>query len=98
MWHEMLKLKWLLSSQLFKEQFPVHFAEVIEALPLQEYMNPTSGLLNLAVYLGAQGSAKHDLGPYVYLSYGCGDEQSDFVTKLCYDSYDVVCYLPCTYL
>ncbi|KAI9121161.1 hypothetical protein K1719_008194 [Acacia pycnantha] len=42
MWHDMLKLKWLLSSQLFKEWFPAHFAD------------------------------------------------SDFVTKLSYDSYDVV--------
>ncbi|KAF7803570.1 lysine-specific demethylase JMJ25-like [Senna tora] len=88
-WHEMLKLNGWLSSQLFKEEFPAHFAAVIDALPLQEYMNPTSGILNLAVNL-AQGSRKHELGPYVHLSYASGDEQSDFATKLCYDSYDVV--------
>ena len=92
MWREMLKLKWLLSSQLFKEWFPTHFAEVLDALPLQEYMNPTSGFLNLAINL-AQGSAKHDLGPFFYISYSCGDEQTDFATKLSYDSYDVVCCL-----
>ncbi|KAK4252742.1 hypothetical protein QN277_014351 [Acacia crassicarpa] len=88
-WHEMLKLKGWLSSQLFKEQFPTHFAQVIAALPLQEYMNPMSGILNLAANL-PQGSAKHDIGPFVYMSYGCADEQVDSVTKLCYDSYDVV--------
>ncbi|KAK7412261.1 hypothetical protein VNO78_03712 [Psophocarpus tetragonolobus] len=87
--HEMLKLKGWLSSQLFKEQFPAHFAEVIDALPIQEYMHPLSGLLNLAANL-PPGSTKHDIGPYVYISYGCADEEADSVTNLCYDSYDVV--------
>ncbi|XP_028802720.1 lysine-specific demethylase JMJ25 isoform X2 [Neltuma alba] len=88
-WHYMLKLKGWLSSQLFKEQFPTHYYQVIAALPLQEYMNPMSGILNLAANL-PQGSVKHDIGPFVYMSYGCADEQVDSVTKLCYDSYDVV--------
>ncbi|KAK7362966.1 hypothetical protein VNO77_05091 [Canavalia gladiata] len=88
-WHEMLKLKGWLSSQIFKEQFPAHFAEVVDALPVQEYMNPLSGLLNLAANL-PHGSAKHDIGPYVYISYGSADQEADSVTKLCYDSYDVV--------
>ncbi|TKY71613.1 Lysine-specific demethylase JMJ25 [Spatholobus suberectus] len=88
-WHEMLKLKGWLSSQLFKEQFPAHFAEVIDALPIQEYMNPLSGLLNLAANL-PQGSTKHDIGPYVYISYGCAEEEADSVTNLCYNSYDMV--------
>ncbi|XP_054777838.1 lysine-specific demethylase JMJ28 [Prosopis cineraria] len=88
-WHEMLKLKGWLSSQLFKEQFPIHFAQVIDALPLPEYMNPMSGILNLAANL-PQGQARRDIGPFVYMSYGCSDEQADSVTKLCYDSYDVV--------
>ncbi|KAL1331762.1 hypothetical protein HN51_049027 [Arachis hypogaea] len=87
--HEMLKLKGLLSSQLFKEQFPGHFSEVIDALPIQEYMNPMSGLLNLAASLPLQ-STKHDIGPYVHISFGCADKEADSVTKLCYDSYDVV--------
>ncbi|XP_061349368.1 lysine-specific demethylase JMJ28-like [Gastrolobium bilobum] len=87
--HEMLKLKGWLSSQIFKEQFPAHFAEVIDALPVQEYMNPMYGLLNLAANL-PRGSAKHDIGPYVYISYGCADKEADCVTKLSYDSYDVV--------
>lgn len=89
-WHEMLKLKGWLSSQLFKEQFPAHFAEVINALPIQEYMNPSSGLLNLAANL-PQESRKNDIGPYVYISYGCSDDEAESVTNLCYDSYDMVC-------
>lgn len=90
--HEMLKLTGWLSSQIFKEQFPAHFAELIDALPVQEYMNPMSGLLNLAANL-PHGSAKHDIGPYIYISYGSADKEADSVTKLCYDSYDVVCVL-----
>ncbi|XP_020231470.1 lysine-specific demethylase JMJ25 isoform X2 [Cajanus cajan] len=88
-WHEMLKLNGWLSSQIFKEQFPAHFAEVIDALPVQEYMHPLSGPLNLVANL-PHGSAKHDIGPYVYISYGSADKETDSVTKLCYDSYDVV--------
>ncbi|KAK7400466.1 hypothetical protein VNO78_11674 [Psophocarpus tetragonolobus] len=88
-WHEMLKLKGWLSSQIFKEQFPAHFAEVVDALPVQEYMHPLSGLLNLAANL-PHGTGKHDIGPYVYISYGSADKETDSVTKLCYDSYDVV--------
>ncbi|CAJ2678394.1 unnamed protein product [Trifolium pratense] len=88
-WHEMLKLKGWLSSQVFKEEFPAHFSEVIDALPVQEYMNPMSGPLNLAAKL-QHGSVKHDIGPYVYISYGCADIEADSVTKLCCDSYDVV--------
>ncbi|KAJ7946891.1 lysine-specific demethylase JMJ25-like [Quillaja saponaria] len=91
MWQEMLKLKGWLSSHLFQEQFPDHFAEVFHALPLQEYMNPLSGLLNLAAN-SPQGLPKPELGPCVYISYGCADEvvQADSVTRLCYNSYDVV--------
>ncbi|OIV96128.1 hypothetical protein TanjilG_13060 [Lupinus angustifolius] len=87
--HEMLKLKGWLSSQLFKEQFPAYFAEVINALPVRDYMNPVSGLLNLAANL-PKGSSKHDTGPYVYISYDCADKEAVSVTKLYYDSYDVV--------
>jgi lysine-specific demethylase 3 len=88
-WHEMLKLKGWLSSQVFKEEFPAHFSEVIDALPVQEYMNPVSGPLNLAANLPL-GSVKHDIGPYVYISYGSADIDADSVTKLCRDSYDVL--------
>lgn len=88
-WHETLKLNGWLSSQLFKEQFPAHFAEVIGALPLQEYMNPRFGLLNLAANI-PEGRAIHDKGPYVHISYGCADDKAYSVLNLSYDSYDVV--------
>lgn len=90
--HEMLKLNGWLSSELFKKQFPDHFAKVIDALPLQEYMNPRSGLLNLAAYM-PDGSAKHDKGPYVHISYGCTDKEACSVLNLSYEPYDVVCSL-----
>ncbi|KAA8519899.1 hypothetical protein F0562_014191 [Nyssa sinensis] len=91
MWRETLKFKVWLSSHLFQEQFPAHYAEIIHSLPLQEYMNPISGLLNLAVKL-PQEMPKPDLGPCLYISYGGPEElmQADFLTKLCYKSYDMV--------
>lgn len=91
MWNETLKLKGWLSSQLFQEQFAAHYAEIIQALPLPEYMNPTSGLLNVAARM-PQEIQKPDLGPCVYISYGCSEQfvQADSVIKLCYNSYDVV--------
>ncbi|PQM33205.1 hypothetical protein Pyn_14181 [Prunus yedoensis var. nudiflora] len=77
--------------ELFQEQFPAHYAEIIRALPLQEYMNPMSGLLNLAARM-PQEIPKPDIGPCVYISYGCTEQlvQANAVIKLCYDSYDVV--------
>ncbi|XP_057961547.1 lysine-specific demethylase JMJ28 isoform X2 [Malania oleifera] len=91
MWHEMLKLKGWLSSHLFREHFPDHYAETIHGLPLQEYLNPKSGLLNLAVNL-PRGIPEADLGPCIYISYGSSQElvHADSVTKLCYDSHDLV--------
>ncbi|TYK13094.1 lysine-specific demethylase JMJ25 [Cucumis melo var. makuwa] len=89
--NNMLKLKGWLSSHLFQEQFPAHYAEIIRILPLQEYMNPMSGLLNLAAKL-PQEIAKPDMGPCVYLAYGCSEDHVlvDSVSRLCYDSYDVI--------
>lgn len=92
MWNETLKLKGWISSHLFQQQFPAHYAEIIHALPFQEYMNPASGLLNLTARL-PQDIPMPDLGPCVYISYGYSEElvQADSVIKLCYDSYDMVC-------
>lgn len=92
MWNETLKLKGWMSSQLFQQQFPAHYAEIIHALPFQEYMNPASGLLNLAARL-PQEIPIPDLGPCVYISYGCSEQlvKADSVIKLCFDSYDMVC-------
>ena len=88
MHYEMLKLKVLLSSYLFQEQFPDHHAEIIRSLPLQDYL---SGLLNLAAN-SLLDAAKPDLGPRLYISFGSPDNltQADFLTKLCYNSHDMV--------
>ncbi|OMO76630.1 hypothetical protein CCACVL1_15541 [Corchorus capsularis] len=88
---EKLKLKGWLSSHLFQEQFPDHFAEIIRALPFPEYMDPRSGLLNIAARL-PQEIAKPELGPCVSFSYFSGEElvQVNSVTKLHYNSCDVV--------
>ncbi|OMO65023.1 hypothetical protein COLO4_31627 [Corchorus olitorius] len=88
---EKLKLKGWLSSHLFQEQFPDHFAEIIRALPFPEYMDPRSGLLNIAARL-PQEIAKPELGPCVSFSYFSGEElvQVNSVTKLRYNSCDVV--------
>lgn len=88
---QMLKLKAWLSSLLFQEQFPAHYAEIISSLPVQEYMNPKSGLLNLASKL-PQDTTKPDLGPCVYITYNCGENivQNEYITKLRYGTNDVV--------
>ena len=89
---EKLKLKGWLSSHLFQEQFPDHYTEIIQALPLPEYMNPRSGLLNIAAML-PQEIIMPDLGPCVSISYCSGEElvHANSVTKLCYSLCDVVC-------
>ncbi|KAJ6416494.1 hypothetical protein OIU84_002368 [Salix udensis] len=90
-WHEKLKLKGFLSSCLFQEHFPAFYSHVLQALPLPEYMDPISGVLNIAADLG-QETSKPDLGPCLYISYGSGENLShaDSVEKLRYNSYDVV--------
>ncbi|XWS18284.1 hypothetical protein CRYUN_Cryun32bG0030600 [Craigia yunnanensis] len=88
---EKLKLKGWLSSNLFQEQFPDHYTEIIRALPLPEYMDPRSGLLNIAARL-PQEIIKPDQGPCVSISYCSGEElvHAKSVTKLCYGLCDVV--------
>ncbi|XWS12749.1 hypothetical protein CRYUN_Cryun37aG0117100 [Craigia yunnanensis] len=85
-----LKLKGWLSFHLFQEQFPDHYTEIIRALPLPEYMDPRSGLLNIAARL-PQEITKPNLGPCVSISYCSGEElvQAKSVTKLCYGLGDV---------
>ncbi|KAG9133725.1 hypothetical protein Leryth_025325 [Lithospermum erythrorhizon] len=86
-----IKFNAWLSSHLYQEHFPTHYGETLQALPLQEYMNPTSGLLNLAIKLPGE-IAKPELGPCIYISYGGPEEllQAESLTKLCYESCDVV--------
>ncbi|KAJ0451628.1 putative transcription factor interactor and regulator C3H-WRC/GRF family [Helianthus annuus] len=90
-WNEKLKFKVWLSSGIFQEHFPSHYAAVMHALPLQEYTNPLMGVLNLAANVPPE-SQNVDLGPFVYISYGRPEDliRSDFLTKLCYHAYDMV--------
>lgn len=86
-----LKFKAWLSSHLFQKHFPLHYNDILSALPLPEYVNPVSGLLNVSVKL-AKDLPKHDLGPCIYFSYGGPEElmQADYLSKLCYESHDTV--------
>lgn len=88
---KVLKFKAWLSSHLFQKHFPLHYNEILSALPLPEYVNPVSGLLNVSVKL-PKDLSKHDLGPSIYFSYGGPEElmQADYLSKLCYESHDTV--------
>lgn len=88
---KVLKFKAWLSSHLFQKHFPLHYNEILSALPLPEYVNPVSGLLNVSVKL-PKDLSKHDLGPCIYFSYGGPEElmQADYLSKLCYESHDTV--------
>ncbi|KAL6542890.1 hypothetical protein OROHE_010410 [Orobanche hederae] len=88
---KVIKFKAWLSSHLFRKQFPIHFNEILSALPLPEYINPHSGLLNVSVKLPKE-LTKPELGPCIYLAYGGPEElmQSDYLSKLCYESHDMV--------
>ncbi|KAK9056353.1 hypothetical protein SSX86_027443 [Deinandra increscens subsp. villosa] len=90
-WNEKLKFKVWLSSGIFQEHFPSHYAAVMNALPVQQYSNPLTGVLNLAANVPLQ-SQNVDLGPFVNISYGRPEDLSgdDFLTKLCYHAYDTV--------
>lgn len=65
--------------------------EILNSLPLPEYMDPATGFLNIAAEL-PQEMLRPDLGPCVYISCSSGGNilHDDSVTKLRYDSYDVV--------
>ncbi|KAK4421273.1 Lysine-specific demethylase [Sesamum alatum] len=88
---KVLKFKAWLSAPLFQKQFPLHYNEILSSLPLPEYINPISGILNVGIKLPKE-FPKPDLGPCIYFSYGGPDElmQADYLSKLCYESHDKV--------
>lgn len=89
-----VKINGCLFPNIFQEQFPEHYAQVMQFMPLKEYMDPVSGLLNIAAKL-PEDMPKPNFGPSVHIAYGEPEEfvQGHFVTRLSYDSYDVVGFL-----
>lgn len=88
---EKVKVKGWLVPNIFQEHFPEHYAQVMQCMPLKEYMDPMSGLFNLAAKL-PEDMPKPYLGPSVHIAYGEPEEfmHGHFVTRLSYDSCDVV--------
>ncbi|KAL9236711.1 hypothetical protein vseg_011347 [Gypsophila vaccaria] len=89
--HKTLRVKAKLSSTLSRRLLKDRYSEIIHALPLQEYTNPWSGLLNIAGKL-PEDFPESKLGPHICFSFGSRDvvARGELVSKLHYNSYDVV--------
>ncbi|CAH2078370.1 unnamed protein product [Thlaspi arvense] len=88
---ERLKLDGRLSSSLFKEQFPHHYAEILRFLPIPHYMDPKRGLLNVAANL-PDTIQTPSLDPCLNISYRSGEEHANpgSVKKLSFETCDTV--------
>ncbi|KAI3795784.1 hypothetical protein L1987_38443 [Smallanthus sonchifolius] len=90
-WSEFLKYKLWFSSDFLQDHFPDHYDAMIQSLPLQDYMNPFTGFLNLGAYSPYQ-TKNPNLGSYVCISYGGLDNpmNADLLTNLRLHAYDMV--------
>ncbi|KAI3795782.1 hypothetical protein L1987_38441 [Smallanthus sonchifolius] len=90
-WNEFLKFKLWFSSDFLQDHFPDHYDAIIQSLPIQEYMNPFTGFLNLGAYFPHQ-TKNPNLGSYVSISFGGLDNpmDADLLMNLRLHAYDVV--------
>ncbi|MFS8022300.1 putative transcription factor & chromatin remodeling &Metalloenzymes JmjC family [Helianthus anomalus] len=88
---KMFKLKDFPPKDNYEEVLPRHYDEFICALPLQEYTNPKTCVLNIAAKLPPNMN-KPDLGPKSYIAYGNAQElgSGNYVTYLHCDIADAV--------
>ncbi|KAL8103889.1 lysine-specific demethylase JMJ28-like isoform X3 [Apium graveolens] len=88
---EKAKITGYLFPNIFQEHFPEHFAQVMQFMALKEYVDPLSGIFNLAAKF-PENMPKPNFGPSLHIAYGEPEEfmQGHFVTRLSYDSHDVV--------
>ncbi|KAL1195151.1 Lysine-specific demethylase JMJ28 [Cardamine amara subsp. amara] len=88
---ERVKLEGWLSSSLFKDEFPNHYAEILNILPISRYMDPKHGLLNIAANL-PDSIQTPNFGPSLNISYRSGEEyaQPGSVKKLGFETCDMV--------
>ncbi|XP_076895067.1 uncharacterized protein LOC143547553 [Bidens hawaiensis] len=86
---ESLKFKFRFSSDFLQDHFPDHYNAILQSLPIQEYMNPLMGFMNLGAYSPLQ-IKNPDLGSYVSLGYGGLDNPAhpDLLSNLCFHPYD----------
>nr|XP_043624237.1 lysine-specific demethylase JMJ25-like [Erigeron canadensis] len=90
-WKEFLHYKLRFSLGFLQDHFPNNHTSVMQGLPVQEYMNPLTGYLNLEAYPPHQ-SHNLNLGSYIDISYGGAENllATDMLKKLLYHAYDVV--------
>ncbi|KAL8268137.1 hypothetical protein R6Q59_001935 [Mikania micrantha] len=90
-WIESLKFKLQFSLDFFQDHFVNHYNAVIHSLPVQEYMNPLVGFLNLGAFSPYQ-TKNPNLGSYVTISYGVSDNplSAKLLSNLHVNAYDMV--------